>query len=124
MAPLFVTTFLCFNVAYNFLIIVVLKHGSANILWMASTVIVPLSNVAFSLKFMPGSHPLHLWDLIGLGVIMSGLVIYRFTASIITFFHHMFYKVSIEELEVIIYIHIYTCILFNLYYTIMMDGYA
>jgi hypothetical protein len=84
-APLFVTTYLFFNVVYNFLIIVILKHGSANIMWMASTVIVPLSNVAFSMKFMPGSQPLRFWDLIGLVVIMLGLVIYRFNASLLAF---------------------------------------
>eukprot|EP01041_Mallomonas_annulata_P000990 gene990-1938_t len=99
MGPIFVTTFLCFNVAYNLLIIVVLKHGSANILWMASTVIVPLSNVAFSLKIMPGHRPLHTVDLLGLGVIMFGLVVYRFTAQIRSLIHHLNDKISDEELE-------------------------
>jgi drug/metabolite transporter (DMT)-like permease len=37
--PLLVTTFLFFNVIYNFLIVVILKYGSANILWLASTMI-------------------------------------------------------------------------------------
>jgi hypothetical protein len=78
MAPLYVSLYLFFNVFYNFLIIIILKHGSANILWMASTVIVPFSNVAFSLKFMPGSKPLNLMDIVGLVVIMLGLVAYRF----------------------------------------------
>lgn len=82
-APLFVTTYLFFNVVYNFLIIVILKHGSANIMWMASTVIVPLSNVVFSLKIMPGSQPLRSWDIVGLFVIMGGLVVYRFSASLL-----------------------------------------
>eukprot|EP00981_Chlorochromonas_danica_P006664 scaffold1447_cov165-Ochromonas_danica.AAC.10 len=83
-APLFVTTYLFFNVVYNFLIIVILKHGSANIMWMASTVIVPLSNVAFSLKFMPGSQPLRTWDIVGLFVIMGGLVVYRFSGALLS----------------------------------------
>ena len=83
-APLFVNLYLCFNVVYNILIIVILKHGSANILWMASTVIVPLSNVAFSLKFMPGHTELTKWDLIGLIVIMIGLVLYRFMSQLVS----------------------------------------
>ena len=58
MAPLYVNIYLALNIVFNFLIVIILKHGSANILWMASTVIVPLSNVAFSMKFMPGSQPL------------------------------------------------------------------
>lgn len=82
-APMFVTLFLVFNVVYNYLIVVILKLGSANILWMASTVIVPLSNVAFSLKFMPGSKPLTVFDITGLFVIMTGLVIYRFCPQLI-----------------------------------------
>lgn len=82
-APLFVTIYLFFNVIFNFLIVVILKLGSANIMWMASTVIVPLSNVAFSLDFMPGHQPLRFWDIIGLIVIMSGLVVYRFSKEML-----------------------------------------
>jgi hypothetical protein len=83
-APLFVTTYLCFNIVFNILIVVILKHGSANIMWMASTVIVPLSNVAFSLNIMPGHKPLNNFDIVGLFVIMSGLVLYRFMGQIIS----------------------------------------
>lgn len=82
-APLFVSTYLFFNIVYNILIVVILKHGSANILWMASTVIVPLSNVAFSLSFMPNHKPLKQMDMVGLVVIMLGLVCYRFTPALI-----------------------------------------
>ena len=34
--PLFVNSYLVFNIVYNLLIIVILKHGSANIMWMVS----------------------------------------------------------------------------------------
>ena len=78
-APLFVTSYLFFNVVYNFLIVIILKYGSANILFLSSTVIVPISNVVFSLKFIPGSKPMGPMDLVGLVVILSGLVIYRFS---------------------------------------------
>lgn len=81
-APFYVSTYFFFNIVYNFLIVVIIKYGSANILWLASTVIVPLSNVAFSLKFMPGSQPLKVWDIVGLVVIMAGLVVYRFMEQI------------------------------------------
>ncbi|GLE04985.1 hypothetical protein PINS_up013969 [Pythium insidiosum] len=36
-ATVFVTAYLLFNVAYNLLIILILKFGSANILWLVST---------------------------------------------------------------------------------------
>jgi drug/metabolite transporter (DMT)-like permease len=82
-APFFVTTYLFFNVVYNFLIVIILKYGSANILFLASTVIVPLSNVVFSLHFIPGSKPMGPMDLVGLVVIMLGLVVYRFSNQLI-----------------------------------------
>jgi drug/metabolite transporter (DMT)-like permease len=88
-APLFVTVYLFFNVVFNFLIVVILKLGSANIMFMASTVIVPLSNVAFSLDFMPGHQPLRFWDIIGLLVIMFGLVIYRFSKEVLNVYDHV-----------------------------------
>jgi uncharacterized membrane protein len=83
-APLYVSLYLSFNLIYNILIVVILKYGSANILWMASTVIVPLSNVAFSLKITPGNKPLNTMDIIGLVVIMMGLLVYRFTTQLLT----------------------------------------
>ena len=88
-APLYVTTYLLFNVVFNILIVVILKHGSANIMWMASTVIVPLSNVAFSLDCMPGHKPLTSFDIAGLVVIMMGLVEYRFSANLATLWYRI-----------------------------------
>ena len=92
-APLYVTTYLFFNIIYNILIVVILKHGSANILFMACTVIVPLSNVAFSLNIMPGHKPLKVWDIWGLVVIMLGLVLYRFTPQLLS----LWKKISGQE---------------------------
>lgn len=86
-APFYVTAYLFFNVVFNFLIILILKLGSANILWMASTVIVPISNVAFSMNFMPGHQPMGPMDFVGLVIIMLGLVIYRFSEDIISLYN-------------------------------------
>lgn len=83
-APLFVNLYIAFNVLYNILIIMILKYGSANILWLAMTIMVPLGNVAFSLKFVPGHRPLRPTDIVGLVVIMTGLCIYRFWGQIWT----------------------------------------
>jgi hypothetical protein len=93
MAPLFVNLYLFFNVGYNLLIIMILKYGSANLLWLAMTLMVPLvklifvklclffvkGNFAFTLKFVPGHQALKSTDVIGLVVIMAGLVLYRFS---------------------------------------------
>ena len=93
-APLFYNLYLAFNVVFNILIVVILKHGSANIMWMASTVIVPLSNVAFSLSFMPGHRPMNTYDVIGLGVIMLGLIFYRFMGQISAYLRKLYGNVT------------------------------
>ncbi|TMW62398.1 hypothetical protein Poli38472_009891 [Pythium oligandrum] len=81
-ATVFVSAYIVFNVAYNLLIILILKFGSANILWLAMTIMVPLGNVAFTFPFMPEHQPLHAKDITGLLVIMSGLFVYRFLEDI------------------------------------------
>jgi len=77
-APLFVNLYVAFNVLYNIFIIMILKYGSSNLLWLAMTLMVPLGNCAFALKFVPGHMPMTFYDIIGLVVIMVGLIIYRF----------------------------------------------
>ena len=81
-APLYVTTYLVFNLAYNVLIILILKFGSANILWLAMTVMVPLGSMAFSLPFVPEHKPPRATDVLGLLVILTGLILYRFWPSV------------------------------------------
>src|SRR3546814_10733537 len=54
MAPVYVSAYLAFNIVYNILIVVVIKYGGANLLFIASTVMVPIGNVAFSFRFVPG----------------------------------------------------------------------
>jgi len=77
-APLLVTLYLAFNLVYNVLIIMILKFGSANIMFMGSTALVPLTNALFACQWIPGHKPLKLTDFIGLVVIMSGICTYRF----------------------------------------------
>jgi hypothetical protein len=78
-----------------------LKHGSANILWMASTVIVPLSNVAFSLQWIPNHQPMKPMDIVGLVIIMSGLLVYRFTAQLYSTYERLTGKaISDEEVAI------------------------
>ena len=86
LAPLFVNVYLLLNICYNILIIYILKFGSSNVLWLALTIMVPVGNVCFCLPFMPGGgEDIHASDLIGLGVILFGLVMYRFGISIVGF---------------------------------------
>ena len=83
MATLFVTLYLVFNIGYNILIILIIKFGSASLLFMALTIMVPLGNIAFTLQFVPGHKPLQVTDIIGLVVICTGLGCYRFANSVI-----------------------------------------
>ena len=47
------------------------RYGSANILWLAMTVMVPLANFSFALKFMPNRKGLTWEDGVGLAIIMA-----------------------------------------------------
>jgi hypothetical protein len=78
MSPIFVSVYLFFNVIYNVLIILILKYGSSNVLWLSMTVMVPLGNVSFTLPFMPNRTTLQPEDIVALIVIMLGLITYRF----------------------------------------------
>lgn len=98
-ASLFVTLYIAFNVGYNILIIMMLKYGSSNLLWLAMTFMVPLGNVAFSLHFVPQHQPLSPWDIVGLVVIMVGLVIYRFWEPLWNLFLRVSGRAKNRELE-------------------------
>jgi drug/metabolite transporter (DMT)-like permease len=78
MAPLYVSMYILFNVMYNILVIVILKFGSANIMFLGSTALVPLTNALFCLHFIPGHKPMQMTDFMGLLVIMAGISTYRF----------------------------------------------
>jgi len=56
----------------------VLKFGSSNILWLCLTLQVPVANLVFAIPWMPKSQPASQWNVLGLVLIMTGLVTYRF----------------------------------------------
>lgn len=82
-ALVFASAYLVANQMYNILIILMLKYGSASLLYLAMTLLVPLGNVAFALPFMPNAQPLTASNLSGLLVIMLGLFFYRFLDKLI-----------------------------------------
>jgi hypothetical protein len=69
---MFVNIYLFFNIVYNFLIILILKYGSANLLFMALTLMVPLGNIAFTFDFVPQHQTLKPTDIVGLVIICLG----------------------------------------------------
>jgi len=68
-------------VLYTVFSVLLLKYGSASLLYLALTITVPLGNLAFCLPFMPGYAPMHLTDILGLVVIVLGLGLYRSNGS-------------------------------------------
>ena len=80
--PVFSNVFLLVNAAYAIFAILILKHGSANLMFLALTLMVPISNLAFAMPGMPQRSVIHASDIIGLIAIMSGLVCYRFGSSV------------------------------------------
>jgi hypothetical protein len=78
LAPLFVTSYIAFNLTFNILVVMILKFGSANIMFMGSTALVPMTNALFACSWIPGHKSLQVTDLVGLAVIMAGICVYRF----------------------------------------------
>lgn len=68
-------TLICF--VYVNLMVLLLKFGSANLMFLALTLIVPVANLAFALPIMPTPVTLHASDILGLVVIMAGIISYR-----------------------------------------------
>jgi len=93
-APFYVWSYCIFNLLYNILIVVILKYGSANIMYLGSTALVPLTNAAFAMPWLPGHKPVKPTDLYGLIVIMLGITIYRFYEDLKTL---VLRKLGIED---------------------------
>eukprot|EP01097_Dermamoeba_algensis_P001945 TRINITY_DN1764_c0_g2_i1.p1 TRINITY_DN1764_c0_g2~~TRINITY_DN1764_c0_g2_i1.p1 ORF type:complete len:564 (-),score=74.63 TRINITY_DN1764_c0_g2_i1:515-2176(-) len=77
-----VLLYMAFNLSYNILLVLVIKYGSAALMYVASTIVLPLGLVAFTIPALMGSHaqPFTKWNGAGLAVVLFGLVIYRFFA--------------------------------------------
>jgi len=85
--PLFVNLYLCFNIAYNILRFYILKFfasSSSHVLfYLALSIMIPVGILVFALPFVPGGggfsgDGIMVGDVLGLIVLMSGLVMYRF----------------------------------------------
>jgi len=63
---------------------IIIKYNSSTLMWISSSVAVPLSTIGFNLKFIMGDNTSHmtvfLW--IGLVVVFLGLLLYRSTKEI------------------------------------------
>tara|TARA_R110002050_G_scaffold150465_1_gene277197 strand:+ start:95 stop:1786 length:1692 start_codon:yes stop_codon:yes gene_type:complete len=82
-ALLAVFLYMAFNISYNTLLLLVIKYGSAALMYVASTVVLPLGGVAFTLEIFLGPHalPFTVWNGAGLVTVLAGLICYRFLGS-------------------------------------------
>eukprot|EP00808_Paulinella_micropora_P001336 g11707.t1 len=78
-APYSTWSFLLCNFAYNLIQMVVFRYASASIQIVATTMIIPLSAIAFTLPAVMGSYaqPLHSTDVVATVLIAIGVVIYK-----------------------------------------------
>lgn len=81
-APLFAMLYIGVNLIYNILIILILKFGSSNVLWLSLVAAVPIQNFIFAIPGVPSYKPLTGFVIAGLPIIMFGLVTYRFHSAV------------------------------------------
>eukprot|EP00164_Ancoracysta_twista_P001458 GFYU01001900.1.p1 GENE.GFYU01001900.1~~GFYU01001900.1.p1 ORF type:complete len:566 (+),score=100.73 GFYU01001900.1:445-2142(+) len=80
-AFLYVTGYALANCAYNILGLSVVKKSSAALMITASTIRLPLTNIAFHLSFIMGAAevaPFSPYDVGGFAVILFGIMVYRY----------------------------------------------
>merc|ERR1719161_1937868 len=75
-----VVGFITFNLLFNIFAVLVIKHGSAALAFVLSTLRLPLTSIAFSFPALAGrdaEQPTGA-DVLGLGIILIGLGTYRY----------------------------------------------
>eukprot|EP01103_Thecamoeba_quadrilineata_P016233 TRINITY_DN536_c0_g1_i1.p1 TRINITY_DN536_c0_g1~~TRINITY_DN536_c0_g1_i1.p1 ORF type:complete len:512 (-),score=34.41 TRINITY_DN536_c0_g1_i1:663-2198(-) len=78
-ALLATSIYLVANLAYNLFLLLVIKYGSAALMYISSTVVLPLGAICFTFKFIMGcnSQQFNLYTGIGLGLVLFGLITFR-----------------------------------------------
>lgn len=72
--------YMCANIAYNIFLVLVIKYGSAALMYISSTIVLPLGSLMFTIRpiMKKNAQPFTAYSGAGLGVILTGLIIYRF----------------------------------------------
>jgi hypothetical protein len=75
--------YVAFNLAFNIVLLILLKRASALQGFMALKAIVPVTVLLFYFKWpLIGRSDVNIWILIGLVIIMGGLIMYRIFSNI------------------------------------------
>lgn len=78
LAPLFTHAFIIVNTLWNVMAVSVLATAGANVNFLISTFTLPLAACIFALPFMPNNKPVTVWTFLGMLLITSGLLVYKF----------------------------------------------
>mmetsp|Transcript_44015 Transcript_44015/g.71630 ORF Transcript_44015/g.71630 Transcript_44015/m.71630 type:complete len:468 (+) Transcript_44015:218-1621(+) len=73
-----VFSYVLVNFVFNALLLLITKHGSALLLVMTGALVIPVTNVLFTVKAVMGddAEEFSLWDVLGLHVVLVGFVVY------------------------------------------------
>jgi hypothetical protein len=86
-SALTVSFYLVCNITNSVLTVLVIKHGSASIMYLVSTLRLPLLQLLFSCSFIQNPpDAFGKWDVAGFIVVCLGLIMYRWNK--LPFFHH------------------------------------
>ena len=77
-SPAYINIYIVFNFVYNIFLISTIKNKGSNSLWIALTVIVPLSQIVLWIPGTPGHTMPSVTDVLGFFIVLAGLLIYRF----------------------------------------------
>jgi hypothetical protein len=80
-----VSIYFVFNIAFNILQMLVIKHGSATLSFLIATMRMPLASIAFSMPMIMGKDAVQptVGDVACLTVIIGGLSLYRYGGSVL-----------------------------------------
>jgi len=73
-----VNLFIVFNFIYNIYLILVLKKENNSLMWLALTLVVPMSQIVLWIPGVPRHSQFSIFDLLGLIIILAGMLIYYF----------------------------------------------
>ena len=78
LAPLFTHAFIIVNTLWNVMSVSVLATAGANVNFLIATFTLPMAACVFALPFMPNNKPVTVWTFLGMLLITTGLLVYKF----------------------------------------------
>jgi hypothetical protein len=97
-AWIYLTTYMIFNCAFNILIVLIIKNAGSSLMVIIMTLRLPLTQAAFCFPFIQSPPDVFRWTSgLGLAVILSGLVCYRWVSISNLFSYYLQSATASEE---------------------------